>query len=100
MKTGDEIWIPSYYRRRRLFPWGRTAGGPRVADWVVGVVCAALALGFVALRLTPRDWASLLSTAVTAITAPAATAPAATTPKDGDVSPGRVAYTPQASVDK
>jgi hypothetical protein len=90
MKTGDEIWVPSFYRRRR-FPWMRSR--PRVADLVVGIVCAALALGFVAHKITPQVLASLLS-AVTEATAP--TAPTSTQ-TDGNVSPDRVAYATSAS---
>ncbi len=49
MNTTDGIWIPSYYRRRRLFSWARAAGGPHVVDWIAGALFATLVLGLVAL---------------------------------------------------
>ena len=54
MNTADGIWVPTYYRQRRRFGWIRAAGGPQVADWVVGAVVAALVLGLVAYVRAPQ----------------------------------------------
>ena len=95
MTTSDEIWVPSYYRRRHPFLWLQAAGGPQTEDWIAGAVVAALVLVLLALVRTPHHEVAP-SAAVAEVATTAAQA------QDGSViSADRVAYAPQPSpVDK